>query len=103
MNYETLEELKREHPYLFYIQEHWSEEQGQQTLSLRLRGIYSVGPDWKKPEFGWRIMGPTPVVPIRVEAAHRIEELEEKIKKLEHQLYLTEETLKDSGYSPGGA
>ena len=31
-------------------------------------------------------MGPTPVVPIRVEAAHRIEELEAKVRKLRKEL-----------------
>ena len=64
-----------------------------------MRGIYSVGPDWKKPEFGWRIMGPTPVVPIRVEAAHRIEELEAKVRKLRKELNdlrLTTETFDDT-------
>lgn len=53
------------------------EESGSDTLVDRLRGKYKIGPDG---EFGTRNFGDF-VAPISLEAATRIEELEEKLKE----------------------
>ena len=51
------------------------------TLTRRLRGEYPVGPMKPngEPEFGWRKFA---TIPIGIEAAERIEELEEALEGL---------------------
>ncbi len=59
------------------------------SLSLRLRGYYAVGPvtETNAPEFGWRQYGNPP--PIQIEAANRIEELEKQNQELINELRQT--------------
>jgi hypothetical protein len=57
-----------------------------QTLVNRLRGKYGIGPDLPngEPEFGYPEFGyrQFPTVPIQIEAADRIEELERELRKV---------------------
>lgn len=61
----------------FMPRSYWSE--GSKNLVQRLRGIYSVGADPQNPEFGYRNFSGF-IAPIQLEAAQRIEDLEEELR-----------------------
>ena len=74
-------------------QPHWSA--ASKSLVMRLRGIYAVGPNADqlgpddKPEFGWRDFKDQgfQVPGIQLEAAQRIQDLEEELQKYRERFF----------------
>ena len=65
---------------------------------MRLRGIYAIGPNADlmgpddKPEFGWRVFKEQgfQVPGIQIEAAQRIQDLEEELQKYRERFFKQE-------------
>ena len=76
---------------------HWKNATA--SLPGRLRGIYAIGPNadqmglHEDPEFGWRYFSHP--LPVQIEAAFRIEELERKLQ--EYRVKFFEEECQKRG------
>lgn len=87
MSPEDIEKLQQELLELkaairkYQPKDYWGE--ASQSLVMRLRGIYPIGPDALTGigEFGYRVDSNRP--PIQYEAAQRIHELEEQLHRLQ--------------------
>ncbi len=81
-------------------QAHWSA--ASRSLVMRLRGIYAIGPNADqmgpndKPEFGWRDFKDQgfQVPGIHIEAAQRIQDLEDELQKYRERFFRQECNLR---------